>query len=77
MNSTADLYDKHGETLGSCDTQLRQYGSIPVFHGPAATVSCFEDNALLKAVLSEPSDGRVLLLDGGVVVLPHATGLAT
>jgi regulator of ribonuclease activity A len=65
MNSTADLYDEHGENLGSCDTQLRQYGGVPVFAGPAVTVSCFEDNALLKSVLSEPGDGRVLVVDGG------------
>ncbi|MBG0566767.1 ribonuclease E activity regulator RraA [Actinoplanes aureus] len=65
MNSTADLYDEHGENLGSCDTQLRQYGGVAVFDGPAVTVSCFEDNALLKSVLSEPGEGRVLVVDGG------------
>ncbi|WP_433796295.1 ribonuclease E activity regulator RraA [Actinoplanes sp. CA-252034] len=65
MNSTADLYDEHGESLGSCDTQFRQYGGATVFHGPAVTVSCFEDNALLKSVLTEPGDGRVLVVDGG------------
>jgi regulator of ribonuclease activity A len=27
-------------------------------------VRCFEDNALLKSVLSEPGDGRVLVIDG-------------
>ena len=26
---------------------------------------CYEDNALLKAVLSEPGEGRVLVVDGG------------
>ncbi|MFI7547889.1 ribonuclease E activity regulator RraA [Actinoplanes sp. NPDC049599] len=65
MKSTADLYDEHGEQLGSCDTQLRQYGGRPAFHGPAVTVACFEDNALLKSVLSEPGAGRVLVVDGG------------
>jgi regulator of ribonuclease activity A len=64
MDSTADLYDRYGEELGSCDTQLRQYGGKPVFHGPAVTVVCFEDNALLKAVLTEPGAGRVLVVDG-------------
>ena len=35
------------------------------FAGPIATVRCFEDNALLKAVLSGPGHGRVLVVDGG------------
>ncbi|MEU8662611.1 ribonuclease E activity regulator RraA [Actinoplanes philippinensis] len=65
MTSTADLYDEHGENLQSCDTQLRQYGGVALFSGPAVTVSCFQDNALLKSVLSEPGDGRVLVVDGG------------
>jgi regulator of ribonuclease activity A len=65
LNSTADLYDEYGDRLASCDTQLRQYGGAAVFHGPAVTVSCFEDNALLKSVLGEPGDGRVLVVDGG------------
>jgi regulator of ribonuclease activity A len=65
MTSTADLYDEYGEKLASCDTQLRQYGGRQVFRGPAVTVSCFQDNALLKSVLGEPGDGRVLVVDGG------------
>src|SRR5690349_12008286 len=65
MNNTADLYDEYGESLGSCDTQLRQYGGIAKFGGPAVTVSCFEDNALLKSVLGEAGGGRVLVVDGG------------
>ena len=65
QKATADLFDEYGEQLDSCDTQLRQFGGISAFHGPAVTVECFEDNALLKSVLSEPGDGRVLVVDGG------------
>jgi regulator of ribonuclease activity A len=65
MTNTADLYDEHGEQLQSCDLQLRQYGGTALFSGPAVTVSCFQDNALLKSVLSEPGEGRVLVVDGG------------
>lgn len=64
MTSTADLYDEHGEALQSCDLQFRQYGGRATFSGPAATVRCFQDNALLKSVLSEPGDGGVLVIDG-------------
>jgi regulator of ribonuclease activity A len=65
MTNTADLYDEYGERLGSCDTQMRQYGGRAAFEGPAVTVACFEDNALLKSVLGGPGAGRVLVVDGG------------
>lgn len=63
--TTADLYDEHGEALGSCDAQFRQFGAHRVFSGPAATLRCFEDNALLKSTVSGPGEGRVLVVDGG------------
>jgi regulator of ribonuclease activity A len=63
--TTADLYDEHEERLGSCDLQFRRFGARPQFTGRIVTVRCFEDNALLKSVLSEPGDGRVLVVDGG------------
>ena len=63
--TTADLYDEHGDALQSCDTQFRQFGGRTSFSGPIVTVECFEDNALLKSVLSEPGQGRVLVVDGG------------
>ncbi|GGT27295.1 ribonuclease E activity regulator RraA [Nonomuraea spiralis] len=63
--NTADLYDERGDELDSCDLQLRQYGGRRAFHGTIATVRCHQDNALLKAILSEPGEGRVLVVDGG------------
>lgn len=62
---TADLYDERGEELQSCTLQFRQYGDRPAFDGVIATVQCHEDNALVKAALSEPGAGRVLVVDGG------------
>jgi regulator of ribonuclease activity A len=63
--ATADLYDEYGEALQSCDLQFRQFGGPAAFSGSAVTVRCLEDNALLKSVLSEPGQGRVLVIDGG------------
>ncbi|WP_316309896.1 ribonuclease E activity regulator RraA, partial [Clavibacter michiganensis] len=34
------------------------------FEGPVRTVRCFEDNVLLKSLLSSPGDGAVLVVDG-------------
>ena len=63
--ATADLYDEHGENLQSCDLQMRQYGATRRFGGTITTVRCFEDNALVKSVLSEDGEGHVLVVDGG------------
>ena len=62
---TADLVDDIGPDVRSCDLQVGQFGARRQFAGPISTVRCFEDNALLKSILSEPGDGRVLVIDGG------------
>ncbi|OBG95311.1 ribonuclease [Mycobacterium sp. E3251] len=62
---TADLVDDIGPDVRSCDVQFRQFGGRPQFAGPVSTVRCFEDNALLKSVLSQPSAGGILVIDGG------------
>ncbi|AKK30935.1 ribonuclease E activity regulator RraA [Mycobacterium sp. EPa45] len=65
---TADLVDDIGPDVRSCDVQFRQFGGRAEFAGPISTVRCFQDNALLKSVLSEPGDGRVLVIDGDASV---------
>lgn len=62
--ATADLVDVIGPDVRSCDLQFTQYGGRTQFAGPISTVRCFEDNALLKSVLSTPGDGGVLVIDG-------------
>lgn len=61
---TADLVDEIGPDVRSCDTQFRTMGGREQFAGHIVTVRCFQDNALLKSVLSEPGEGRVLVIDG-------------
>jgi regulator of ribonuclease activity A len=65
--ATADLVDEYGEALASIPLQLRSFGRHARFAGPAVTVKCFEDNALLKQTLADHPDprGRVLVVDGG------------
>jgi regulator of ribonuclease activity A len=62
--ATADLVDDIGPDVRSCDLQLRQFGGRAEFAGRITTVRCFQDNALLKSVLSEPGAGGVLVIDG-------------
>jgi regulator of ribonuclease activity A len=45
--------------------QFRQYGGSDVFDGPVRTIRCFEDNGLVKSVLSTDGHGAVLVVDGG------------
>lgn len=64
MSSTADLLDEHGDGAAVCLIQFRSYGA-PVFSGSIATVRALEDNALVRRSVSEPGNGRVLVVDGG------------
>ena len=63
--NTADLYDERGEELESLALQFQSVGGHSHFSGPVRTVRCFEDNALVKATLSTPGQGAVLVVDGG------------
>ncbi|MFE0756993.1 ribonuclease E activity regulator RraA [Inquilinus sp. NPDC058860] len=62
---TADLVDAHDGQVRFCHLPFRMFGRRRSFWGPIATVKCFEDNALLKSMLQEPGDGRVMVVDGG------------
>jgi regulator of ribonuclease activity A len=62
---TADLIDRHGDALQSCDLQFRQFGGRSRFSGRIRTVRCHQDNVLIRQVLSEPGEGQVLVVDGG------------
>jgi len=68
MKPTADIYDDLGEDIQSVGVQLRSFGGHRSFFGPARTVRCFEDNALLKSMVSTPGDGAVLVVDGGASI---------
>jgi regulator of ribonuclease activity A len=62
---TADLVDTYGPELRVCDIQFRQFGGRRIFSGPVRTVSCHEDNGLLRDLLRMPGSGGVLVVDGG------------
>ncbi|TWH18250.1 regulator of ribonuclease activity A [Prauserella rugosa] len=64
VRSTADLVDEHGDALRVCDTQFRQFGSHREFSGAVRTVSCHQDNGLVKELLNSPGEGCVLVVDG-------------
>lgn len=70
MFATTDLCDAHEDkiadgTLAVLPPVFRSFGKIAAFRGPAATLKVFEDNALVRAMLETPGNGRVLVIDGG------------
>lgn len=62
---TADLVDEYGDDLQSCELQLRQFGGARTFRGEIVTMRSHEDNMLLKQIISEPGEGRVIVVDTG------------
>lgn len=62
--ATTDLSDKHPEAQVA-DPVFRDFGGKEKFHGPVKTLKVYEDNALVRATLETPGEGRVLVVDGG------------
>jgi regulator of ribonuclease activity A len=62
--TTADLADTYGPDLRVCDLQFRQFGGRRLFSGPVRTVSCHEDNGLLRDLVRTPGAGAVLVVGG-------------
>lgn len=62
---TSDVYDERGEELASLTLRLENLGGHRQFHGPVRTLRCFQDNGLLKHVITTPGEGAVLVVDGG------------
>lgn len=62
---TADLVDTNNEDVEFCHLPFVKFGQVRSFFGQIKTVQSFEDNVLLKAELSKPGEGRVLVVDGG------------
>ncbi|MCC7410466.1 MAG: ribonuclease E activity regulator RraA [Gammaproteobacteria bacterium] len=63
--ATADLYDAHADSVQVAEPVFRDFGGQRRFAGPVATCKVFEDNSLVRGMLEEPGEGRVLVVDGG------------
>lgn len=60
----SDVLDELEDAL-VCQVQFTLFGQCRAIEGRIRTIRCFEDNALLKAMLSAPSPGDVMVIDGG------------
>ena len=61
---TADLSDQYTH-LQYCNPVFRSYGKLSAFHGVIRTVRCYEDNSMVRQLLSTPGNGAVLIIDAG------------
>ncbi|HOB60586.1 MAG TPA: ribonuclease E activity regulator RraA [Candidatus Competibacteraceae bacterium] len=60
-----DLCNQFSDRLQIAEPVFGDYGGEMMFSGPIVTLKVFEDNALVRKVLEEPGEGRVLVVDGG------------
>lgn len=63
--NTSELCDLFAEQVDVLDPIFEHYGGITSFGGQVQTVKCFEDNAIIRTVLSQDGSSKVLVIDGG------------
>jgi regulator of ribonuclease activity A len=61
---TSDVLDERGDAH-VCLLPFKLFGQRRAIEGHIRTIRCFEDNALLKAMVTSPSPNEVLVVDGG------------
>ncbi len=64
MRPTTDLYDDYEDIATTCSAQFRDFGGRKKFSGKIRTVQCRNDNQLFRALMDEPGDGAVAVVDG-------------
>lgn len=64
MKAVSDLCDEFGDEVRVLAPGFQGYGAVTSFAGPVTTLKVFEDNALVRATLETPGEGRVLVVDG-------------
>ena len=67
---TTDLLDANealmqAEQLRVVTPMFQRYGGKGSFAGEIVTLKIFEDNSLVRTLLAEPGQGKVLVIDGG------------
>ena len=62
---TADLCDAYPDEVRVAEPLFEAFGEIGTFGGAVRTARVFEDNVLVKELLSQPGGGDVLVVDGG------------
>lgn len=62
---TADLCDAHRPLLQVAEPVFHSYGGLSQVEAPLVTVKLYQDNRALRALLSQPGEGRAIAVDVG------------
>ncbi|UCI32040.1 ribonuclease E activity regulator RraA [Mesorhizobium sp. B4-1-4] len=62
-SATADLCDLFAERARIVDLPWRSFGGKASFQGPAATFAAQDDTALIRRLLEQKGEGRLLVID--------------
>lgn len=62
---TTDLLDENPNWKAAGLQQLRHFGGKTSFRGTLEAVKVFEDNVLVREIISKPGKGKILAVDGG------------
>lgn len=65
MLSTPDLCDAYEGKVRVLEPIFNNYGGLSAFFGQAVTIKCFEDNSVVKELVSQPGKGQIIVMDGG------------
>ena len=71
MTSLPDLSDQYSEQIQVGKLALKSYGSLHSIAGEIYTVSCSDDNSVVKDILSREGKNKVLVIDASGVT--HAS----
>ena len=63
--STSDLCDHFADVVDVLEPMFINFGGRHSFGGRIKTVKCFENNELIREILSQDGTEQVLLIDGG------------
>ena len=63
--NTSALCDIYLDQVDVVEPMFSNFGGSASFAGQVTTVKCFEDNGLIRQILEQDGNGRVLLVDGG------------
>lgn len=64
MRSTPDLYDDYEDIASTCSVLFSDFGAKKRFSGAIRTVRCRNDNQLFRALMDDPGNGAVAVVDG-------------
>ena len=61
--STPNLSDNYPNNIQIGKTLFNSYGAVSSFSGQVETISCADDNSLVKEILNKNGEGKVLVID--------------